>query len=166
MHKIGDTVLYGTVGVMKIIDIREESAFDTPRTYYVLTDPEGKSGSETLIPTDNKELTSRMRPLLSKEELREVIREGKNMPPEEWVSDNRRRADAYNKIMLSGDRRRIIAMIRAIHEAGLVRAKEGKKNFLSDENIMRKAEKLLFSEIATVMDITESEASDFVEAID
>ena len=39
----------------------------------------------------------------------------------------------------------------------------GKKNYLADEGAMVKAEKLLYSELATVFGIDESEVTDFVE---
>lgn len=164
MHKPGDLVLWST-GVMKIADIREESYFGTLRTYYVLINPKSKSDSETLIPTDNGELVSKMRPLLPRDELLRVISEAKKLPPEKWIAGSRARAEAYNKIILSGDRGRLITMIRAIGEASTARRAEGKKSFVSDDNLRRKAEKLLFSEVSAVCGIPEEQAADLIKSL-
>ena len=47
---------------------------------------------------------------------------------------------------------------------GQVLFDEGKKNFLADEGIKLKAQKLLFSEISVVFDIPEEEIPAFIES--
>lgn len=161
MHKVGDKVLYGTSGVMLIADIREESVCDVTRSYYVLRELSGRGG-ETLIPTDSDSLVSRMRPLLKREEIDEMIRLAKAAPEAEWIKDNRTRAEKFKKIILSGDRTALIAMINSIYIAGMKRTEQGKKNYLSDESAMRKAEKLLYSEISAVCGIAEEDVPEYI----
>ena len=69
MHQIGDKIIYGAVGVMTIVDIREESIGDISRSYYVLKSTVTNSDSLTFVPTDNERLIAFMHPLLSREEL-------------------------------------------------------------------------------------------------
>ena len=64
----------------------------------------------------------------------------------------------YNCVLLENEDRSVI-------EAGKLRAAEGKKNFLSDETAMRKAEKVLYSEIALVMEIPLSDVVRFIENV-
>jgi RNA polymerase-interacting CarD/CdnL/TRCF family regulator len=164
MHKIGDKVLYGANGVMTIVDIREESALDTCRSYYVLRPTLMNTQSLTYVPTDNERLVSAMRPLLTREEIEQLIISSSEIEPLEWVKENRARADRFKKVLESGDRRAMISMIRTVEQSAVRREAEGKKNFLADEGIKLKAQKLLFSEISVVFDIPEEEIPAFIES--
>ena len=165
MCKVGQTVVYGLGGVMEIVALREVEIGDTVRSYYVLREIGSLTSSETLVPVDNKELTSQMRPLLSREELIAAIRMARTIPDDEWISDNRARAEHFKRVILSGDRVALMLMIRSVVNAGRRRADEGKKNFLSDESAMKRAEKLLYSEISVVMDIDISDVPAFIESV-
>lgn len=163
MHKIGDNVMYGANGVMTIVDIREESIGDISRSYYVLRPTLVKTDSLTFVPTENETLVAAMRPLLTKDELIALLRNTKDAPPIEWISDNRARQDKFKKIMESCDRVGMIRMIRAINESAARRESEGKKNFLADENLKQKAEKQLFSEFSIVLGIPEEDVPAFIK---
>ena len=69
----------------------------------------------------------------------------------------------FRSIIESGDREGIISLIKTVTENGKRRESEGKKNHLTDENFMRKAEKLLFAEFATVLEIPEADVPGFIE---
>ena len=56
-----------------------------------------------------------------------------------------------------------MAIIDAIMRSGKRRNDEGKKNYLSDENIMRKAEKIVHLEFSLVLGIPEEEIGAFIE---
>ena len=162
MHRIGEQIMYGAGGVMTIVDIREESIGDVRRSYYVLRPTLVKSESLTFVPTDNEKLVSAMHPLLTKDEILELLEYAKNAEPVEWVKENRARQERFKKILDSGDRRKIVSMICAINESARQRETEGKRMFLSDENVKIRAEKLLHSEISVVFDIPEEEVAEFV----
>ena len=53
-------------------------------------------------------------------------------------------------------------MIRTIYKMGALRTSVCKKNFVSDENALRKAERILATEISIVFEIGESEVKDMV----
>lgn len=163
MHKIGDNIMYGAGGVMTIVDIREESIGDTCRSYYVLRPTLSRAESLTYVPVDNERLVSAMRPLLSREEILYLLHNADDLQPIDWVNESRARQEYFKKIMESGDRERMISMILAIEENGKRREAEGKKNFISDENLKAKAERLLQSEISVVFGIPEEEVAAFVE---
>ena len=163
MHKIGDNVVYGGNGVMTVIDIREEMFADTERSYYVLREALGRSESLTYVPLDNEALVSQMRPLLTKEEVMSVISSSVSAPDCQWASDSRSRTECFRRIMESGDRAKILAMIRTIKDAGIRREEEGKKNFVSDENAQHKAEKLIAAEFSIVLGIAEEEVFEFIK---
>ena len=162
MYKIGDNVVYGSNGVMTVVDVRDESFGDAVRKYYVLH-PYG-SGSESLVfvPVDNEKLLAIMSPLLSREEYISIFRSVRSLPDCEWGKDGRSRTEIFKSILDSCDRAKIISMIRTIYKMGEKRALEGKKNFVSDENALRKAERILTVEISLVFGIDESEVKDTV----
>ena len=163
MHNVGEKIMYGACGVMTIIDIREESIGDVSRSYYVLRPTLARTDSFTFVPMDNERLVSFMRPLLREEEIISLIRSFDSIEPLEWVAENRARQEQFKKIMESGDRTQLVAMIRAIDESGKRREAEGKKNFLSDENAKAKAQKLLYTEFAVVLGIPEEQIPDYIQ---
>ena len=163
MHKIGELVVYAANGVMRVVDIREERCGDILRSYYVLRDVSSNSESLTFVPTDNELLVAQMRPLLTKDEILDAISVAKSAPACEWAKDSRSRTEIFRRILESGDRAQIIAMIRTIFNAGLRREAEGKKNFISDENAKQKGEKLIHSEFSIVLGLPEEEIPEFIK---
>lgn len=164
MHNIGDRIMYGAGGVMTVVDIREEEIGDVVRKYFVLRPTLARTDSFTFVPMDNERLIACMRPLLSRDEILSLIRTSGDIQPLGWINENRARQEYFKRVMESGDRVEMIAMIHAINEHGKRRLTEGKKNFLSDENARIKAERLLHSEISVVFDIPEEEVKEFVQS--
>ena len=163
MFKIGDNVVYGSNGVMTVVDVRDELFGDVPRKYYVLHPYGSIPESLIFVPLDNEKLVSLMSPLLSKEEYLDIFHGAKDLPECAWGKDGRSRAEIFKGILDSCDRSDIISMIRTIYKKGAVRIEEGKKNYVSDENALHKAERILTTEIAIVFGIEESEVKAMVE---
>ncbi|MBQ7363403.1 MAG: hypothetical protein IJW48_03015 [Clostridia bacterium] len=162
MFKIGDKLIYGSAGVMELVDIREECVMNEKRKYYVLAEEGAPVSSRTYVPMDNERLTSQMRPLLTRDEIDAIIKEAKSAPDGEWIEDNRARSERFRKIISSGDRAEIIGMIKSIYTEGKRRGRDGKKNYLSDENAMKRAEKLVYSEFAAVLGIKEEDVPGYI----
>ena len=158
MYKIGDNLLYGSNGVMQVVDIREEEACDQLRSYYVLRAATGRSESLVFVPTDNERLSSLMHPLLTREGVNALLGEAIDASVIEWNENSRARTESFKRIIESGDRRKILAMMRSIYESGIRREELGKKNYIADEAIKQKAEKLLSVELSVVLSVTEEEA--------
>ena len=162
MRCVGEKIVYGGVGLMEIVDVREESFADVPRKYYVLREVSSSSDSQTFVPVDNQRLTSSMYPILTKEEACSLLSRISSIRCLEWHNDNRIRAEKFKAIIDSGNREGLLSLIKTVHEANSCRRKEGKKKSLADENALRKAEKLLYSELAEVLDITEAEVAEMI----
>ncbi len=162
MHKIGDKVVYASYGVMEIVDIRDEIVMDGSHRYYILEAPSSRSGSQTFVPVENETLVSKMRPLLSKESVLEIISEIDSVIPADWTNDNRARSEKFKAIIESGDHIKMIAMIKLIENTGKQREEEGKKNYLVDEDAKAKAQRLIYSEFAAVLGIDEADVPEFI----
>ena len=162
MLAIGTKVVYGTNGVCEIADIRREEVAGEARNYYVLR--AGESGADSLIfvPVDSEKLVAQMRPLLSREEVEAIILRAASLPETDWPTDNRRRSELFRKIIDSGDRTALISLIKTIYNAGKRREDIGKKNYLADEQVMKRAEKILYSEFAEVLDIAPGEVVRYI----
>lgn len=165
MYEIGDKVLYSTLGVMEIVDIADQTIGDVTKKYYVLKEYASLSSSLTYIPADNEQLLAGIKPLLTKDEVIDVIKAAKMAPPLEWIEDNRARSEYYKKILASLDRVKIMVMISTVIETGKRREAEGKKNYIADETSMKKGEKLITTEFSLVIGIPESEVKDFIDRI-
>ena len=162
MYGIGEKVIYGAQGVMEIVDITDQTVGDATHKYYVMKEYASPSSSLTYVPVNNETLTANMHPLLTKGEITELLRGAKNAPEIEWIEENRARSEAYKRILASADRMKILSMIQFIYKTGIRREQEGKKNFIADENIMKKAEKLINVEFSLVLGIPEDEITEFI----
>ena len=159
MYNIGEKIMYGATGLMEIVDLREEDIFGEPKQYYILRALDSKNTSETYVPKDNERLVSMMRPLMTKAEIDDLLSKmrGGRLRPIEWNNDNRKRSEYFKGLLESGDREGMLSMIITVYENGIARREMGKKNFLVDENYMRKAEKLLSDELSLVIGLTLAE---------
>lgn len=154
MYNIGDNILYGTSGIMTVVDIRNERLTDEEKTYYVLSEYGGATSSLTYVPMDNEKLISSMHPLLTADEVYSAIAGAGILPDVEWIPDSRARAEAYKNILRTADRKAILVLIRTVYNTGLRRAAIGKKNFLTDENIAQKAEAIIVREFSISLEVS------------
>ena len=85
MHNKNDIVLYGNQGVCKVFDIVKKEMANEVNEYYVLK-PVNDVHSTVYVPTQNEKLTSKMKKILSVEEIYDLIND---MPNEKeiWIDD-------------------------------------------------------------------------------
>ncbi len=162
MYKVGDRIVYGQAGVMTVVDIREETVLNERKTYYVLRAFDAGEGALTFVPTDNGELVSLMRPLMKKEEIEKMLSAVKSFPDFQWIEDSRARSLAFKKIVDTDDIPELLRMIMAIEEKIAMRTESGKRSYLSDEVIMKKAKKRLYSEFSAVLGLSYEQTENYV----
>ena len=161
MLSISDYVFYGTTGVCQITDIRAEKFGDADeQDYYVLSSLNTKS--LTYVSTINKAHLSRMRKLLTEEEILELIRK---MPDEKyvWPKNDRERNDMFSAKLGSADCQELACMIKGLYLEGERRKKAGKRLNSADTRTMSIAERLLHEEFAFVLGIEPNEVVSFIQ---
>lgn len=160
MFQINDTVSYGTQGVCTVIGIEKLALYSSPEEYYILQ-PVYQTGSKIYVPVGNKTLTDKMRRILSKDEIRELIRV---MPDGDtiWIENDAERKEKYQQIIASGDRRKIAQLIKTLYLQQSERQKNGKRLRQSDEILFKRAETLLYNEFALVLDIKHDQVVPFL----
>ena len=118
MHEIGSLVIYGTNGVCRIEDLREECFTGEARSYYILRPAADTGNSKIFVPADNKDLLSAMKKPLSARALAQIIRKTPAMTTGEWGTDGRARSKRCKEILSSGDRAALISLIKTAKSCG------------------------------------------------
>lgn len=161
MFKKDDIVMYASQGVCKITDIVTQEVCNESSEYYVLQ-PVYSNTARVYVPVSNENLTNKMRRVLSKEELNEMI---DNIPEvaSEWIENEHIRKEHYKEIISSSDRASLICMIRELYLHREALAKQGKKLHASDERFFKEAEKILYEEFALVLNIDTKEVLTYIK---
>ncbi len=152
MFHVNDTVIYGMSGVCTVRDITTR-VFGKEKQEYLVLSPVKEPSSVIYVPTANHTLLSKIRHVLSAEELVALIDSIAKEPCDNWIVDENARRGHFRDILQSGDRRRLIAMIKAIWQHGKEQRENGRKLHHSDEMMMKDAESLLYDEFSVVLNI-------------
>lgn len=160
MFQVNDIVLYSSSGVCKITEITQKEIGNQKIDYYVLK-PVYENRSTVFVPTKNEALLAKMRRLLSKEEIYALIRE---MPEEEliWIEDDAERKEEYRKLLLEGDRRQLVKLIKTLYLHQQKRLEAGKRVHIADSQFLREAEEALYNEFAYVLGLKREEVLPFI----
>lgn len=161
MYQIGDQVVYGVHGVCRVMDL-EERLVDRKHLTYLALEPVGQSGSRYLVPTHNAAAMGKLRKMLSREEL-EAMLSSPAVLSDSWIPDENLRKQTYRELIGSGDRVKLMQMIRTLYRHKAAQAAAGRKCHLCDENFLRDAEKLLTSEVALVMGMDYDQARNYLK---
>lgn len=160
MLKVGETILYAGNGVCTVEEVSDMNFGSGDVKYYVLK-PVSAENNTFYIPVNNEKMVSKIRKVLSVEEVNEII---ESMPDNEvkWIEKDPERKMEYKKIIGSGDCKSLVKMIKAIHLHQLELKEQGKKLHLSDEHMLKNAEALLYDEFALVLKIKREEVLSFI----
>lgn len=162
MYQIGDRVVYGVHGVCRVVD-QEERMIDRKRLTYLALEPVGQGGSRYLVPTHNEAAMGKLRHMLSREELTALM-DSEEVRQNGWISDENQRKQAYRELIGSGDRARLMQMVRSLYRHKSAQSAAGRKVHLCDDNFLRDAEKLLIGEVCIVMDMDQDQAKQFLRS--
>lgn len=163
MYQVGDRVLYGMHGVCEISGV-EERAIDRKKIPYFVLTPLDQSGAKFYIPMNNEAALSKLRPIISKDALNELL-ESDAVIQDGWIQDENQRRQRYKDLITSGDRAALIRMVRSLHQHKKNQTAVGRKFHLCDENFLRDAEKMLDSEFALVLQMPRESVGDYVRSI-
>ncbi|MBQ7817826.1 MAG: CarD family transcriptional regulator [Oscillospiraceae bacterium] len=151
MFQVNDVIIYGTQGVCKIVDTEEKNVGGIKKAYFVLK-PVNEKGATIFAPMDNEIVLKKMRRLLTRDEIHQLI----DAMPEEnavWIENENERKELYKSILAKGDHLELIKMIKSIYTHKKQREAEGKRLHMSDDRFFRDAEQILYNEFQYVLDI-------------
>ena len=162
---IGEYVSYGINGMCNIEDIRpmQLSQSVEKMMYYILR-PESNPKSTIFVPVNNQKLVSKMRELMTKDEINAMLVRMKDRTLE-WEKDVRFRTESFHEILSNGENQDLILMIRCLHRKRQELVQLGKKLPARDSNTLKTAERLVEEEFAHVLHIKCEEVSDYIRDV-
>ena len=160
MYKVDDQIHYGGSGVCVIQEIAVMRFGRTRERYYVLR-PLHQNASLIYVPVDNPQLVAKMRPVLTREEVEELI---SAMPAVEtvWIEDAQERKACFDAMLRSNDCRDLIVIIKTLHEQKKRRQAQGKALHVSDDACLREAQRLLFDEFAGALGMKPAQVNEYI----
>lgn len=161
MLEVGNRVVYGIHGVCTIVDV-EQRTVDRKKVSYFVLEPAEQTGAKFYVPTHNQLALSKLRPLLSRQELEDLLH-SEQTQRDTWIADENQRKLKYRELINGGDRAALICMIRCLLRHKTAQVAAGRKFHLCDENFLRDAQKLLSSEFALILEIPQSEVGAYIE---
>lgn len=160
--QIGDMVVYGIHGVCKITGV-EKRAMDRKIVEYYVLMPTQQSDARFYVPMHNPAAMGKLRKVLSKQELMELL-QSEEIRTASWIANESARKDKYRVLITQADCVQLIRMIRALHFHKQAQQAAGKKLHLCDENFMKDAERVIRSEVSAVMEIPPESVGEFIRS--
>ena len=149
MYQVNDLVLYGVHGVCKILEVQMQTV-NRKKTEYFVLEPISQQGSRFFVPTKSEVALSKLRCLISKEEIMALLASPESHR-EIWLDDENQRKQQYKDVLTTGDRAMLLCLLRLLDRHRELQADSGKKFHISDANFMRDAQKIIFSEFSLVL---------------
>ena len=161
MYSIGDKIMYGGTGVCVVQGITsvKKSSLEQPRDYYVLK-PLYQSGT-IQIPVDNTKVP--IRPVMTRSEAEALV---DGIPEISAVICYEKNLTAlrnhYQQQLNTFDCRDLVRMTKSIYAKKKDAESRQKKIGMTDEKFLRRAEDLLFGELAVALGIARDEVRGFI----
>ena len=152
--------MYGVHGVCRVVDT-EKQLVNRKRTLYLVLEPLSQAESRFYLPADNPTAMGKLRAVLSREELTELLGSDE-VRSDVWIQEENRRKLHYRELIGSGDRVALMQMVATLYRYKAEQLAAGRKFHQSDDNFLRDAERLLASEIALVMALSPEEARNYL----
>lgn len=161
MFNTGDIVLYKTVGICKVDGEHKERVNKQIKKYLILK-PVYQQGSSVFVPLDNQTLMNRISAPMSKDDIDKLFEENSERPAE-WIPNAGERTENFRRIIKDGSRLEVFQMFVLLRAERKRRLSRGKSLHSTDEIFFREARKHIVDEFAYVLDISQSEAEDYID---
>ncbi len=161
----GAHVVYGGYGVCLVEDIRPMDLCHSGQLapYFVLRQ-EDAFNSTLYVPVENSQLCQRLRRVLTKGEIHELLLESKGHQLA-WPPDRQTRAERFQGILQRGVQEELILMIRCIYlKKGELQAR-GKKLPDADLRVLKRAERLVEGEFSYALGIPRDQVSAYIRSV-
>ena len=159
MYQPGDMIIYGSTGVCRVEEITTpDFEKDKNRQYYAL-EPVYQDGV-IYTPVDTKVF---MRPVITEEEANKLIDQIPTMQTEAYHNSVLRELEEhYNAYLKSHDCGDLLELGRSIYIKKQEMLSQHRKFGAVDERFMKRAEDLLYGELAVSLGIEKSEVSNYI----
>ncbi len=163
MYQVGQQVVYSVHGVCRIIGL-EDRVVDRKHISYFVLQPRDSLGARYYIPSENENALSKIRPLIDKQSLLELL-SSQAVQEDCWIADENRRKQYYRQLISSADMEKMFSMIHSIRRQRDLLAQAGRRLHLCDDNFLRDAQKILGSELSVVLEVPESTLESYLHTL-
>ena len=163
MFQIGELVVYGSTGVCRVEGIAglDQPGRDRGKRYYLLK-PLWQDGV-IYAPVDSGKVP--MRPVMGREEAEALIDRMPEIPAAPWRGGTPQAlTQQYQSAVRDGGHQALIGMMKAIHHKRGVAEAKNRRLGMIDERYMKQAERMLYGELATALEIDYDEVEDYIAA--
>ncbi len=158
MFQCGDLIVYGNNGVCEVTSVAPLADSTDGRIYYALRNM--VSNGVAYVPVDSGVF---MRPVMSKTEAKNLIKEIPNIKTNEFSNVGiRDAARIYRETLQSYDSLKVISLIKHIVENGEIKRRLGKKLTSTEERFLEQARRIIETEIAVALNINVEEAAEVI----
>lgn len=155
MYQKGDYISYSGHGVCRISDIRAMDFGRGKQDYYII-EPIAAGNATIYLPRDNPKALSRIRPVLTKEEIDAIIFSVQNdqIP---WINDRKVRIAQFQQILSRRDTRELLMMASCLHKR---RTEKGLP--ASELEMLHKAEGMIEQEFSFALNIQREDIGQYI----
>lgn len=151
MFRKTEYVMHRSEGVCVVEDIRTERFPGTaPKEYYILRPVYENKGTTVFLPLDTAE--KRLRPLLTAEQIGEILKTAA-AEPMQWNENDRERQGECSTLMKEGDPATLLKWMLLLQERQKQQIAAGKKLRFFDEHALQELETLIREEYAHVLNL-------------
>ena len=159
MFNVGEAVVYCSQ-VYTVEGTEKKTIGKTVKEYYCLKNVYDERNS-VFIPVDNELLVGKMRAVLSRKEILEMIAGFPNIESC-WVEDEKERNAKFKEILEKGDRFEMARMVKTLFEKKCQLEEVSRHLHSADETVFHRAEKAICEEFALVLGIKKEEVIPFI----
>lgn len=156
MFRVGDNVMYGVHGACKIA-ASEMRRVDRKNLTYLVLEPLDHGSSRYYVPVHNQAAMGKLRSVLSRQELEQLL-ESETTRQNSWISDENRRKQVYKELLSGGSREELVRMLYSVYCQREMLSESGRKLHLCDDNFLRDAEKVIIGEIVASLEMPPEDA--------
>lgn len=162
MYKTGELLLYACHGVCRFLGT-EERVIHQKRVPYCILEPLEQAGMKCYVPMANATAMGKIRRLLSREELEQLLHD-KRLRGDSWIADENQRKQAYRSMISSGDRTALISMVHALYLHKENQRQLGRRLHTCDDQFLHDAQKILDTEFSVVLNIPQEQVGSYVRS--
>lgn len=155
--QIGDLIMHGTAGVCRV---EGETTMDGAEGKYYILCPLYVKNATFYTPMNSSKI--KMRPVMSREDALALIESMPSIEPMVFRGMNEQKQRSA-EVLKSGDSVQLVSLTKTIYNHRSRRSSVGKKIGSNDAAVLKKAETLLFGELATALEIPFEQVTGFVE---
>ena len=155
MYQKDDYISYRGHGVCRISDIRAMDFGSGNQDYYVI-EPIAAGGATVYLPRDNPKALSRMRPVLTKEEIDAIIFSVRDeqIP---WCNDRKARLSQFQQILSRRDTRELLMLASCLHK------RKTEKGLPAGElEMLHRAEGMIEQEFSFALNLRREEIGQYI----